>query len=176
MSTHLRNLISVLFLLLSSCAGMDFHPVRDAAADQKARGYRYFEQAPFLFVKSDGSGGVSGEVIYLNTPTMMSARPYAYGAAIDVTMDFSNGALSDSSATGDETVIPIAVADALAKVVAAAFDAPAQTEAKVPVPQVYRIWFEKDAVVLKGGPTLGADGNPAVIRVRLVPAAATGGK
>src|ERR1700734_920035 len=94
---------------LTGCAGLDVVPVPNDSVDAAARGYRFYQQAPFLFVRSDGKGGLSRDIVYLpDTNQKMSAQPYAYLASINATLSFSNGSLTEASAVGDETVIPAA--------------------------------------------------------------------
>jgi hypothetical protein len=155
-------------LILSGCAGLSVGPVKD---DNSARGYRYYQPAPFLFVRSDGKGGLSSEIIYLpDTTQKMQARPYAVLASNDATLSFSNGMLTAASITADETVVPVAFLDALTKVAGAAIaaDQPKSPQATAPVPYLFKIIVRTGSIELKGGPALGPDGvSKATISVSI---------
>lgn len=150
---------------LSGCAGMSAGVVRD---DTNERGYRYYAPAPFLFVRSDGKGGLTSEIVYLpDTTQKLTVRPYAVLAANNATLSFTNGMLTEASVVGDETAVPIGFLDALTKAASAAIaaDLPAGSDAKAPVPYLYRIVVQGTTVKLTGGPATGADGNTATIYV-----------
>lgn len=158
---------------LSGCAGMSANVVQDDAIE---RGYRYYAPAPFLFVRSDGKGGLTSEIIYLpDTTQTLSVRPYAVLAANNATLSFTNGMLTEATIVGDETAVPLGFLDSLTKAASAAIaaDLPAGSDAKAPVPYLYRIVVQGTTVKLTGGPATGADGSTATIYVSV---AAQGGK
>ena len=157
-------------LALAGCAGIDVGPVAD---DSKDTGYRYYDQAPYLFVHSDGKGGLVSEIDMVNTPRKFSLRPYAYLASNNATLSFTNGALNEASVVADETVVPVALADALGKVAgtALAADQPAGSTAtfNVPLPHLFRIVVAKDSTInLIEVTTENADGSIAVIKTNIV--------
>lgn len=153
-------------VILSGCAGLSVGPV---VSDDKAKGYRFYQPAPFLFVRSDGKGGLTSEIIYLpDTTQKMSVRPYAVLASNNATLSFSNGILTEAAAVVDETVVPVAIVDALSKAAAAAIaaDLPQNPQATAPVPYLFKITVHSGSITLSGGPALGPDpGKKAVINV-----------
>ena len=195
----------LLFLALSSCAGMETQTIKPATEESynantktwncgtgdpanpgstknrelcdqssQAAGFRYFEEAPFLFVHSDGKGGVVGEIVWLpDTTKKMSVRPYAFLATNKVSLAFTNGMLTESSVTGDETVIPNAVLSAVVAAGVKSTDA-ASGESQVPLPYLFKIQIGKDGqVTLTGGFATDKDKvTPLVIHVTI---AASGG-
>jgi hypothetical protein len=156
------RILLCLFLLagpLGGCAGLDVAPVKD---ENSANGYRYYQQAPFLFVRSDGKGGVTSEIVFLpDTTHEMSANPFAYLATNNATLTFNNGALTEASVVGDETVVPVALADALTKAAGAAIaaDNPSGPNASVPVPYLFKIIVHAGTIELNGGPAVATDGK-----------------
>lgn len=157
------------------CAGLDVAPVGRVGGltDADARGYRYYEQAPFLFVRSDGKGGLTSEIIYLpDTNRLMSARPYAYLATIDATLTFNNGALTEAKVIGDQTAVPAAFVDALGKVAVAAIAANLPGQTTAPRPYLFKIRFNDRSFTLTEATLKDASGNPIAINVTVVPGAA----
>jgi hypothetical protein len=185
-----RFIPCVVFSTLCACAGMDTMTIKpdvyDAAkppvcdkdnsrelcdTDRKAQGFRYFEEAPFLFVHSDGKGGISSEIVWLpDTTKKMSIKPYALLATNKVSLSFTNGMLTESSTTVDETVIPEAV---LSAIVAAGVRAAgiASGETQLPLPYLFKITFNQNSgeAVLSGGfPTTDkTKTKPLVIHVTI---------
>jgi hypothetical protein len=154
---------ALLAAMLGGCAGLDVIPIGNPGArDSSARGFRYYQPAPFLFIYSDGKGGLVSQIKYLpDTTQKMSVQPYAYLASNDSTLQFDAGMLTQAVAVVDETVVPSAALDALAKALGAAakaaLNAPEATnEARVPVPYLFRIIVKGDAIELRGGPLNGA--------------------
>ena len=164
-------------LALSGCAGISAGVVTD---DSKELGYRYYAPAPFLFVRSDGKGGLTSEVVYLpDTTQTLSLRPYATLASNNATLSFNNGMLTEASAVVDETVVPTAFIDALSKAASAAIaaDLPSSPVAQAPPPYLFRIIVRSGSIQLKGGPAFATDGKkPATINVSINTPPSTGGK
>lgn len=162
------QLIATIPVILTGCAGLSVGPVAKDAED-KAKGYRFYQPAPFLFVRSDGKGGLTSEIVYLpDTTQKMSVRPYAVLASNNATLSFSNGILTEAAAVVDETVVPVAFVDALSKAAAAAIaaDQPQIPQATVPVPYLFKITVHRNSITLSGGPAIGADAKTkAVINV-----------
>jgi hypothetical protein len=161
--------LSFLGLVLTGCAGLDVAPVSD---DAKASGYRYYQQAPFLFVRSDGKGGLTSEIVFLpDTTHLMSAEPYAYLATNNTTLSFNNGSLTEASVVGDETAVPSAFVDALTKAAAAAIaaaDIPTGPQPTAPVPYLFKIIVHGDKIELRGpGAAMGQAGSKASIKVTI---------
>jgi hypothetical protein len=112
-----RALFALLAALLSGCAGFTTLNVESDAADGKARGFRYYESAPFLVVFFDGVGSFTTEVLFLpDTTRKRSIQPYSYAASNKATLGFAEGRLASAKAVVDETVLPSAVISALEKV------------------------------------------------------------
>lgn len=147
----------------SGCAGVAVHSLgSDPDADKKAQGFRYWQAAPFLFVRSDGQGGLSGEIKWLpDTTQKMSARPFAVFGSNESKLDFTNGVLTNATIKANETEVVTASLTALGKVlVATAADAPARVSPdRVPVPYIYKIVIIGDKLSLMGGAAKGMDGN-----------------
>jgi hypothetical protein len=158
---------------LYGCAGVDFESLgHDRARDEQARGFRYWQPAPFLFVRSDGQGGMSAEVKWLpDTTQKMSARPHTFFASNQTKLEFADGVMTSSATTVDETAVVNASLAALGKVLVAsaggAKDAAGGPPDRIPVPIIYKIVIDGDRLELHGGPALGMDGRPAVIRTTL---------
>jgi hypothetical protein len=147
-------LVLVAMTVLSSCAGLDVKTIRTPSDEVAAKGFRYYETALFLFVHSDGKGGLAGEIVPLpDTTRERSIRPYALWASNDTTLTFSNGTLSEASASIDQTAVASAAIDSLTKVLttAAAFDV-IQEKAKAPPPYLFKIVVRGNSVTLIGGP------------------------
>jgi hypothetical protein len=161
-------------ICLTSCAGLDATSIRSATDESKAIGFRYYEIAPFLFVHSDGKGGLAAEIVWLPDPTReMSIHPYAYIASNDATLSFTNGVLTEAKAVGDETQVAGAALDSLSKFLAtvgpglnAVQEQLAKKPPEAPPPYLYKIVVTGDGITLRGGPPDGV-----VIRL---PATATG--
>lgn len=157
-------LIAVLLAgALSACAGLNVTPIGTSTElDKAAQGFRYYQPAPYLFVYSDGKGGLISQIKYLpDTTQKMSVQPYAYLASNESTLQFDGGMLTQAAAVVDETVVPTAALDSLAKVLAAAAKAAmnvpeATNEASVPVPYLFKIVIKGNVIELKGGPMNGA--------------------
>ncbi|MDF5847895.1 hypothetical protein P4124_08635 [Pseudomonas aeruginosa] len=113
----------------SGCAGVTVHSLgSSSSADSQARGFRYWQTAPFLFVRSDGQGGLSGEIKWLpDTTQKMSARPFAIFSSNESKLDFTNGVLTSATIKANETEVVNASLTALSKVFVAAADGSAHT-------------------------------------------------
>ncbi len=148
---------------LCGCAGLEVNTLgADPARDAAARGFRYYQSAPFLFVVSDGKGGLAASIKFLpDTTQKMSIRPYAFASSNDATLTFDGGLLSRAATVVDETAVPSAALDALARALAAAAKASLASseqalDATVPVPYLFRIVQKDDVIELRGGPMQGA--------------------
>lgn len=148
---------------LTGCAGLEVTTLgADPARDVAARGFRYYQSAPFLFVVSDGKGGLTASIKFLpDTTQKMSIRPYAFASSNDATLTFDGGVLSRAATVVDETAVPIAALDALARALAAAAKASLasselELDATVPIPYLFRIVQKDDVIELRGGPLQGA--------------------
>jgi hypothetical protein len=182
-----RVIPCVVFSVLCACAGMETRTIKpdvastrtcDASSnrelcdnDTNAKGFRYFEEAPFVFVHSDGKGGISAEIVWLpDTTKKMSIKPYAFLATNKVSLSFTNGMLTEASSTVDETVIPEAV---LSAIVAAVVKGAETTsgQAQLPLPYLFKITFDAtsgEATLLGGFPTTDTTKKtPLVIHVTI---------
>lgn len=153
----------------SGCAGVSVHSLgASSLADTKAHGFRYWQTAPFLFVRSDGQGGLSGEIKWLpDTTQKMSARPFAIFASNESKLDFTNGVLTSATIKANETEVVTASLTALGKLFVAAADGSAPPPpGRVPPPHIYKIVIEGGKISLIGGAAKGMDGTTdAVILV-----------
>ena len=156
--------------LAAGCAGVQVQSLgTDEAKDKEARGFRYWQPAPFLFVRSDGQGGLTGEIKWLpDTTQKMSARPYSFMAGNDSSLEFTNGVLTSATADIDETAVISSSLGALSKILSAtakgAADAPISSPETVPVPHIYKIVVKGDEIHLLGGAAVGLDGKEVVIK------------
>lgn len=153
--------------LLAGCAGTTVRPVGDTATEERAKGIRYYESAPFLLVYTDGKGGVVSQVIFLpDVTTKRSIDPFAVLAQNETTLTFTDGVLTQSKSVVDETVVPKAVVSALEKAATAAIgmaaaDAPdGFKEADLPLPRLYKIVISGDDISLEGSGAFTTDGRP----------------
>jgi len=87
-------------------------------------------------------------------------------------LEFSNGVLTAATLKANETEVVKSSLAALAKVFAAAADAPAAAPGRVPIPYVFKIVVDDGRIALLGGAAKGLDGNDAVIKA--VPTTAGG--
>lgn len=152
--------------LCCGCAGVTVNSLgMSDEADKEAWGFRFWQPAPFLFVRSDGQGGLSAEIKWLpDTTQKMSARPFAVLASNESKLEFINGVLTTATLRANETEVVKSSLAALAKVFAAAADAPATAPGGVPIPYVYKIVVDNGRIALLGGAAKGLDGQDAVIK------------
>lgn len=175
MKTGIPVALLVHLLLLSGCAGITVEGVGGSGqtADADAKGIRFYQEAPFLFVYPDGKGGIASEVKWLpDTTQVFSAKPYAILAKNESTLEFSASALTSADITVDETDVVKASVDALAKVLVAGLGANSGKQAEdaaVPLPKLYRIIVHGDTkeIGLTPADTVGPDGQSLEIRVKL---------
>ena len=159
------TILPLLVCVLGGCAGLTVTPIGEGKGENSetdARGFRYYQPAPFLLVYSDGKGGLVSQITFLpDTTKKMSVRPYAYLASNESTLQFDAGMLTQAAAVVDATIIPSAALDTLAKALGvaakAALNAPEATnETTVPVPYLFKIVITGNQIQLKGGPAGGA--------------------
>ncbi|MCE9637143.1 MAG: hypothetical protein K8T90_15670 [Planctomycetes bacterium] len=158
-----RCALAMLSFLAAGCAGVATRPIdtRDPAADEAARGIRYYEVSPYLIVVPDGKGGHKSEVKFLPDQTrLMSAEPTSIFAKLDMTLTFQNGVLTTSATDADSTAIPKVILDAVATaapLIAAALNiaganAEPSDEYTVPAPHIYKIVITGSDATFYGGP------------------------
>ncbi|MES2705006.1 MAG: hypothetical protein V4726_00225 [Verrucomicrobiota bacterium] len=112
-------------VLCAGCSGVS-HRALDAAADKKARGFRYYDISPYLVVQTDGNGGLESSLKYLPDLTKLrEAHPFQFLASNTSKFTFSEGVLTEGVSEGDGTAVPSAFLDAATKVAAAAVKAQA---------------------------------------------------
>ena len=161
-------ILSLVSMTLTSCAGLEVKPVTPQT-ESGAKGFRYYEPAPHLLVYTNNQGGLTSQILFLpDLDREMSIRPYNYLATSNVQLAFTNGMLSNTTSSIDETVIPKALISAVEKVASAAGPLAAANEATtsvpqlsnnvVPAPSIYKIVLSGDDVILVGG-----QGSPKVI-------------
>src|SRR5688572_8591116 len=153
-----RACFALLAALLPGCAGFTTTNIASAEDEAKARGFRYYESAPFLLVHLDAKGSPTTEVLYLpDTTRKRSIQPYAYGASNKATLTFAEGRLTQSKAVVDETVLPSAVLSALEKIALARMKILREEPPKAaPSLHLFRIVKEGDQWGLAGGQALPA--------------------
>ena len=143
-----------IFLLgLNACAWVTHRPISEAE-DVNADGIRYYQASPYLFVHSDGRGGIVSEIIYLPDQTKkMVAKPFNLFAKVESTLEFNNGILKSSKDTLTADAVPKAIIEAVQKVAPLLAMARAEIpEEEVPAPYLYKIVVTADAVQFYGGP------------------------
>lgn len=153
-------LIAPLLACLAGCAGFDAHVVNE---NKSVDGFPYYEVAPFLFVYSDGKGGLKSEIKFLpDTTRMRSIRPYAVLSSNESTLVFSKGTLTQAKETVDETAVASAGISALSKFLVTALPAlNAIVEQKTrkgvtaPPPYLFKIVVDGERIGLYGGPPTG---------------------
>jgi hypothetical protein len=157
---------------LAGCAGLSVEAIGNTgqAADAKATGVRFYQEAPFLFVYADGKGGVGTDIKWLpDTTQLMSASPYAVLSKNETTMEFLSSALTTSTVVVDDTIVVNASLEALGKVLAAAAaNTASESELPpVPAPKLYRIIVNGDAnpLRLSASRTVDIRGNDLVINI-----------
>lgn len=171
-----RALLVLMPSFVAGCAGLSAVDVGvpGSSEDKEARGFRFYQQAPFLFIRSDGKGGLESDIVWLpDTRRVISARPYAWFAKNETTLEFSEGSLTKATTVLDATSVPTAALAALAKVMtAAAMNAvPGIAEGQIPTPHLFRIVTDADGgVSLLGGPAQDSSGAKEVEIKVTVPA------
>lgn len=158
-----------IILFISGCAGTTYRPIAD---DNQDGGIRYYEQAPYLLISTNGKGGVTGQIKFIADVTAKrSINPFAILSQNESTLTFDNGVLTQGKSTVDETTVPRAIVTALEKVASAAMaaanapgDEPQQID--IPLPRLYRIVITSTTVSLEGGKIVGADGETELQTIR----------
>lgn len=153
----------------SGCATMIHAPVTKDTENSDP-GIRYYGVSPYLIAYSNGKGGVVTEIHYIPDPNKkMSVRPDVTLADVKATLEFENGALTQSTETGDATAVTKAVISAVEKLgsaLIAAGNVPegiAQPATWMPGPYIYKIVVKNNVVELIGG------GRAPAFRVTLLP-------
>jgi hypothetical protein len=162
-----RWILAVLALLSLGCAGVTMKPLPSDPAEEKKvgdHGIRYFRDAPFLLIYSDGKGGLVTEVLFLpDTTQKMSARPYAILSSNETTLKFANGVLTGQEIKVDETIVPKAVISSLEAVASSALKAfntaGGSAESALPAPYLFRIVVRGNELTL-AGPAHLPNGRP----------------
>jgi hypothetical protein len=138
--------------MLTACAGLTVQPVTSDAREKEAKGFRYYENATFLFIHTDGKGGLTSEIVMLpDTTREMSIQAYSYWASNNTTLTFTNGTLTESNSQVDTTAVASAGLDALAKYLGAAVVAADLPKPEAPPPYLYKIYIKDGVVTLTGG-------------------------
>lgn len=141
--------------------------------DDKFDGIRYYEASPYLLVHSDGRGGLVSKLIHLPDLTKKRViQPFAYLAANNSTLTFTNGMLTQSKVVADETVVPKAVIGVLEQSAKAALGksfnlAGAPSTPNHPPPYLFKVELSNGQAKLVGGPGMDAAGNVRFIDVTI---------
>ncbi|MER0170149.1 MAG: hypothetical protein DU489_05970 [Nitrosomonas sp.] len=145
--------ITILLWLLTACAGVTHKPI-SSIEDSADEGIRYFGSSYYLFLYSNGKGGLITEIKSLPDPNKkMSAKPYSFLSSLDLTMNFVNGVLTSSEETADSTAIPkavIAAAEKVASLLLQTMNLPSK-QLELPAPYVYKIVLKSDSIEFVGG-------------------------
>lgn len=136
----LKHLALAACVLVCGCAADVTHRLEPAADD--AQGIRYYQNAPYLLVYSDGQGGLKWQILYLpDQSRIMTVNPTIRGGHTEMTLYFQNGVLASASSIGDTTEIPkaviAAIQSALPLIAGAAFEG--QKQPGFPAPYLYKI-------------------------------------
>ena len=143
------------------------------ANDNDATGIRYYENAPFLLVYSDGKGGLTSQLLYLPDLTQKRVvHPFAYLAANNTTLTFDKGVLTQGKVVADETAVPKALIGALEQAAAASIGrsfnaAGGEPPPQLPPPQLFRIILANGKAQLVGGPGVDSTGSARMIDVTI---------
>lgn len=150
---------------LGGCAGFTTVNIDSDEDDARARGFRYYESAPFLLVYTDSKGGITSEVLFLpDTTKKRSIQPYAYAASNKSFLKFTEGRLTQAKAVVDETVVPLAAIPELEKLAKGVLRVdPGAGPKQLPAPYLFRIVKVGERWSLQGGQAIRADGKPSRI-------------
>jgi hypothetical protein len=100
------GIVAVVCALIAGCSATVTH--QQETAD--ATGIRYYENAPYVLIYSDGKGGLKWQIRYLpDQSKIMTAKPSIVGGRTEMTLYFQNGVLASASTVGDTTEIPKAI-------------------------------------------------------------------
>jgi hypothetical protein len=144
----------------TGCAGVSYRTIPDEIADNRARGFRYYDPSLYLLVQTDNKGGLTSQIISLpDTSKLRQATPYKFLAQNNATFNFTNGVLTTGNNNADETAIPNAFIQALETTATAAIKSGIldNPQAKKTTPQVYLF---KIAKISGEWTLLGASGEP----------------
>jgi hypothetical protein len=161
----LRIFVAALCVLLAGCSATVTHEVEKS----DSTGIRYYRNAPYLLVYSDGRGGLSWQVIYMpDQSEIMTATPEVVGGATQMTLSFQNGVLSGSSVTGDTTAVPKAVISAILSALPLIAKSYAETQRLpygFPAPYLFKIVVRHNTASFIGGEGTTSDGKAIDIQV-----------
>lgn len=144
--------IALLWVCLGSaaCAGIAVRPVSDAK-NEKDAGIRFYQSAPYLLIKTDNKGGVTGEILWLpDVNQRMSAYAYSYLATNDTTLKFSNGMMTSATSEVDTSAIPKALLTTIVSLAEKAMNDPNAPKRVAPGPSLYRIRVKGTMATLIG--------------------------
>ncbi len=152
----MRRLAVTLCVLLTGCAANVTHQLAGA----KSTGVRYYENAPYLLVYSNGKGGLVWQVLFLPDQShVMEAKPLILGGRTQMALKFQNGVLTSATSVGDTTAVPkaiiAAVQNALPLIAKALAESPPQSA--FPAPSIFKIIVSGDAITFNGG-----QGSPGI--------------
>ncbi|WP_368624549.1 hypothetical protein [Paraburkholderia sp. BR14262] len=135
--------------LFGCSASISHHPV---ASDNIETGIRYYRNAPYLLVYSNGRGGLKWQILYLpDQLAKMAAQPKVVGGHSELTMYFQNGVLSNTIETGDTTAVPKALIAAVQSALPLISKTLAAESPAFPGPYLYKIVVEGGTLKFYGG-------------------------
>jgi hypothetical protein len=124
----LKQMTILLSVFAMGCSATVTHQVE--GPNGSGTGIRYYENAPYLIIYSDGHGGLKWQICYLpDQSRIMTATPVINGGHTEMTLYFQNGVLASGSMTGDTTEVAKAVITAVQNalpLLLAAAESPAQ--------------------------------------------------
>jgi hypothetical protein len=169
----LRSIVwTAVAVSMMGCAGTKYATESPSIGQaSEVEGIRYYNDAPFVLVYSDGKGGLSSSLIWLpDTTKVRILRPYAWASKNNATYKFNNGVLTEAKSVVDETIVPAAVLTAAKDIVLARFPnadaAGAQPGTAIPPPALFRIVVDANGDVLLRG-AYGKDKNEKELDVNV---------
>jgi hypothetical protein len=150
---------------LAGCAGVSHRSIASKDADLHARGFRYYDAAPYLLVQTNGTGGLTTELKWLpDRSKLRQATPYQFLAKNDSTFTFTGGVLTGSDSVGDGTAIPKAFIEAAEKTISAGlkaglFDDPSAPKTRSIPRYAPRVYLFKIVKIDGEWTLLGAEGT-----------------
>jgi hypothetical protein len=130
---------------------------KNAEADDRAAGIRYYETSPYLLVFSDGKGAIKWKIYYLPDQTLKrTIEASAFLASVNTAHTFSNGTLVSGKGTADSTAIPKAIITALQGILSSGIGILKEQVHEdgnvIPAPQLFKIVLKDGMIELQGGP------------------------
>jgi hypothetical protein len=157
MSSHIERMLQIVKIVVVTLCAFTIGcsaTVTHQPEGSNATGIRYYQNAPYLLIYSDGKGGLRWQILYLpDQSRIMTATPVVLGGHTEMTLYFQNGVLSSSSTLGDTTELPkaaiAAIQSAIAVLSKGIFEGPKVNG--FPPPYLYKVIVNGDAITFLGG-------------------------